>query len=148
MIDPSSTQALQASIAPCVVISAAGLLLLSMSNRLARPIDRIRLLCAQIKLHPGDADAKIHQQIKILFRRCRYLRSSIMFTICSVVFVSLIILLMFLGSFQNWPPAILLKTFFILSLVSLVVGLIFFLLDILLALHSLEIEIESAGVDI
>ena len=51
-------QALQASIAPCVLISGDGLLLLSLSNRLSRPIERIRHLCDVIKAHPQrDHDA-------------------------------------------------------------------------------------------
>ncbi len=42
MYDADFVQVLQASIAPCVMISGVGLLLLSFSNRLSRPLDRVR----------------------------------------------------------------------------------------------------------
>lgn len=140
--------ALQASIAPCVLISGDGLLLLSMSNRLSRPIERIRHLCDLIKTHPLNDHTTTHEQIRILYKRCKLLRSAIASIIYSIAFVSFIVLLLFLNALYAWPITFLINIFFILSLLFLIASMINFLMDIYLALDSLKIEIRQSGGDI
>ena len=134
--------ALQGSIAPCVLISGAGLLLLSMSNRLARPIERIRYLCEQIKAHPNTEHSHAQEQITILYKRSKLLRNAILCITCSIALVTVIILLLFLGNLFVLPVTILIDSFFILSLVFLTISMVFFLLDIYWSLDSLRIEIR------
>ncbi|MBF0503692.1 MAG: DUF2721 domain-containing protein [Candidatus Omnitrophica bacterium] len=136
--------ALQASIAPCVLISGAGLLLLSLTNRLSRPIERIRLLCAQLKSEPQKDHQATEEQIRILYKRCELLRSAIVCNIYSIVLISSIVLLLFLGALYAWPIGFLVYIFFILSLLFLMVSMIFFLMDIHLSLDSLKIEIRDS----
>jgi hypothetical protein len=135
-------QALQGSIAPCVLISGDGLLLLSMSNRLSRPIERIRHLCDMIKAHPLKDHQAAHEQIRILYKRCEHLRSAITCIIYSIVLISFIVLLLFLDAFYSWPLTFLINIFFIFSLVFLSASMIYFLLDIRGALDSLKIEVH------
>ena len=139
-------QILQVSIGPCVLISGGGLLLLSMSNRLSRPIDRIRLLCEHIKANPTVDQQALHEQIRILYKRCRLLRSAIVNIIACVGLVSLIILLLFLVALFEWPLLPIITGLFILSLVCLTISLIYFFLDVWLALESLKIEINDTEV--
>jgi Cu/Ag efflux pump CusA len=140
-------QALQASIAPCVLISGDGLLLLSLSNRLSRPIERIRHMCDQIKIHPQRNQEGTQEQIRILYKRSKLLRSAIVCIIYSIIFITFIVLLLFLNALYAWPIAFLINIFFILSLFSLIFSMVFFLLDIHWALDSLKIEIgQSQGV--
>ena len=47
---------LQVATGPVILISGIGLLLLTMTNRLGRTIDRARILCRE----PLDASGKIH----------------------------------------------------------------------------------------
>jgi len=139
--------ALQASIAPCVLISGDGLLLLSMSNRLSRPIERIRHLCDVIKAHPQRDHQATHEQIRILYKRSKLLRSAIVCIIYSIVLVSCIVLLLFLGTLYSWPITFLINILFVFSLLFLTVSMLFFLMDIHWALDSLKIEIrQSQGV--
>ncbi|MDE1920593.1 MAG: DUF2721 domain-containing protein [Candidatus Omnitrophica bacterium] len=142
MTNVQLVQALQASIAPCVLISGDGLLLLSMSNRLSRPIERIRYLCDQIKAHPHKDHQATREQIEILYTRSKLLRSAIGCLICSIAFISSIVLLLFLGTFYNWPFNAFIGILFVLSLVFLLVSTAFFLMDIHWALDSLKIEIR------
>jgi hypothetical protein len=137
-------QALQASIAPCVLISGDGLILLSMSNRLSRPIERIRHLCDQIKTHPQKDHQGTREQIRILYKRSRLLRSAIVCIIYSIALISFIVLSLFLGALYAWPITFLISVFFILSLVFLIVSMVFFLMDIHWALDSLAIEISHS----
>jgi len=137
-------QALQASIAPCVLISGDGLLLLSLSNRLSRPIERIRHLCDQIKSHPQKDHQVSLEQINIMYKRSEHLRSAISCIIFSIVLVSSLILFLFLDALYSLPVNLLITTFFILSLILLTISMIFFLMDIFGSLDSLKIEIRHS----
>jgi hypothetical protein len=136
--------ALGASIAPCVLISGAGLLLLSMTNRLARPIERVRLLCAQIKEDPQKDHQANRQQIRILYKRCELLRSAIACLIYNIVLISCIVLLLFLDILYAWQITFLVDFLFIASLVFLILAMVFFLMDIHGSLDSLKIEIRDS----
>ena len=144
MSNVTLVQALQASIAPCVLISGDGLLLLSLSNRLSRPIERIRHLCDQIKAHPQRDHHAAQEQISILYKRSEHLRSAISCIIYSISLVSFIVLLLFLSTLYSWPLTFLINVFFILSLLLLTVSMIFFLMDIHGSLDSLKIEIRHS----
>ncbi|MDE2027549.1 MAG: DUF2721 domain-containing protein [Candidatus Omnitrophica bacterium] len=137
-------QALQASIAPCVLISGGGLLLLSMSNRLSRPIERIRHLCDVIKNHPHHNHESTVEQIRILYTRSKLLRSAIACLICSIALVSGIVLLLFLGSLYALTVTPAIDILFVLSLIFLLISMGLFLMDIYWALDSLQIEIRHS----
>jgi len=115
-------QALQLAVSPVILISAYGLLLLSMTNRLGRAIDRARALARE------GSHAK-SEQIEIIARRAVWIRLSI------VLFVSVHLPV-------NIAPAV--SVLFIGSLVSLVIGLAYFLIDIFASLHAMQAELESA----
>ena len=91
----SFTRLLQLSISPVVIISAVGLLLLSVTNRLGRAIDRSRDVTAG--LHEGRIPngRDIREQLRILLRRCELLRNSIVLLIGSISFSCLMILFLF-----------------------------------------------------
>ena len=63
---------LQLSITPVALISGVGLLLLSMTNRLGRVIDRARHLA---QLSPADQDTGA--ELRVLYRRARLLQGAI-----------------------------------------------------------------------
>lgn len=133
---------LQGSIAPTVLISGVGLLLLSMTNRLSRPIDRIRALCKDIKENKAADPTQIYEQISILYRRCKYLQASIVLSTVSIICVSVIILALFSMFVFRMDLIPLVELFFTLGLISLIVSLVFFVQDISLGLNSVKIEIE------
>lgn len=86
---------LQTSMAPCVLISGVGLLLLSMTNRIGRPIDRIRALTHELRQAEGDQRRILLEEIDILYRRAKLLRIAVTFSILSIFLVSTIILALF-----------------------------------------------------
>ena len=70
----------QAMVTPAVMISACGLLLLSVSNKLGRIVDRIRELNSEDRGLPSDVDSvrrlSIRNQIDLLLRRSLLLRNA------------------------------------------------------------------------
>ena len=70
----------QAMVTPAVMISACGLLLLALTNRLARIVDRIRSLNAELRASDPEEDPmrrlSIRNQFDPLMRRAVYVRDS------------------------------------------------------------------------
>ena len=126
-------EALQLAVSPVIHISAYGLLLLSMTNRLGRAIDRARQLVLE-----GSAK---EEQIAIIARRALWIRRAIVFVSLALIAAALLVLVLF-GSVHlpvNVGPAV--SVLFIGSLVCLVVGLIYFLVDIFASLQAMEAEL-------
>lgn len=90
-------QILTASIAPVIVISGVGLLLLSITNRYGRAIDRARLLARELGESDPESARRRHlaDQLRLTSERARILRSSMIYASSSIFFVSLTILSLF-----------------------------------------------------
>ena len=131
---------LQTAIGPVILISGIGLLLLSMTNRLGRVIDRARDL--------ADTDPKaghhIQQQLAILWQRARLLRLSILLASTSVLCVALMIIVLFLSM---WIKVIsytwLIAGLFMASMVMLIVSLIAFIQDVNETLAALKLTLDK-----
>jgi hypothetical protein len=133
---------LQMAISPVILISGVGLLLLSMTNRLGRTIDRARLLSAQIDTVSGDTRDQLSNQIVILWKRARIIRRGILLAILSALSSALLIIFLFLMALlradTGWPLILL----FVACIASLIGALITFILDIDLSLSALKLEIN------
>ena len=66
---------IQVAIGPVILISGVVLLLLSMTNRLGRVIDRSRQLCETVRRSSDEEKARIGAQLRILSRRARLISS-------------------------------------------------------------------------
>ncbi len=138
----SFIQSFQASIAPCILISGLGLLLLSMTNRLGRTIDRLRIFTSGMKSVPESEILLMRRQITILYRRGRLLQTAIGLISVSIFSVSVIMLMLFSTLAFNIMMIAFIKLFFVASLICLMASLVFFLLDVRLSLSSVRLEIE------
>lgn len=133
---------LQASIAPFVLISGIGLLVLSMTNRIARPTDLIRRLLDELPNAP-ERDVKfLLSQVTVLRKRCSIMRRAIFFSIMAIICVSCVTLILFASQILNMRLYFIVELLFAAALVSLITSLLFLLEDIRITLHSLDIEIE------
>ena len=118
---------LQTSVAPCVIISGVGLLVLSMTNRFGRPIDRIAcLLAVELEKTPENEREPIKDQIKLLYRRALLLQRAIIFSVLSIFLVATVILGLFLDSLLGLGLEMAIELLFAGSVVCVVVGLAFF----------------------
>ena len=80
MTTDSFAQLLQFSISPIALISGASLMLLSITNRLGRTIDRSRLLVRELESGAGRSTADEYKsQLRILLERSQLLRTAILF---------------------------------------------------------------------
>jgi Protein of unknown function (DUF2721) len=132
---------LEASVSPVIMISGVGLLMLSMTNRYGRVIDRSRQLGDALTNAPQQERERLRPQLEILFRRARLLRSAITFTTLSVLLVAVLIMALFLAAFLNIEAVLLIAILFIACLLSLITSLLAFLQDINLSLAALKLEL-------
>jgi hypothetical protein len=133
---------LQTSMAPCVLISGVGLLVLSMTNQLGRPLDRIRALTSNLEQAEAEQKRVLLEEIDILYRCAKLLQIAVTFAVLSIFFVGTIILFLFVTATFGASLEGLIEVLFSASLISLVVSLILFLWDIQLGLSSIKIEID------
>lgn len=133
---------LQASIAPFVLISGIGLLLLSMTNRIARPTDIIRRLLVEMESAEAGHKDSLMRQVALLRKRCSLLRMAITLSILAIVCVGGVTLLLYASLLFQIRLHLLVEILFGGSLVSLIASLLYLLQDIRLTLHSLDLEIE------
>ncbi|HLF32774.1 MAG TPA: DUF2721 domain-containing protein [Cyclobacteriaceae bacterium] len=131
---------LQACITPVALISGIGLLLLTITNRFGRTIDRTRFLVAELDSgRTLKREVKINE-IRILNKRCKFLRSSIAAMVISIISSSLIIPLLFMMILFDYPLKLFGYIFFVLSVISVFVSCIYFFLDVVLSLKALHLE--------
>ena len=139
---------LQVSIGPVILISGIGLLILSMTNRFARIVDRSRQLTRELRACSDSADERsLHAQLAILIRRARLVRIAIFLAAISVLLAAVLIILLFLTALLGFESGALITTFFIICMASLIVSLLIFLKDINLSLSAFTLEVSSAVPD-
>ena len=68
---------LQVATGPVILISGVGLLLLTMTNRLGRTIDRARQLCRDLPESSGEKRGQTLTQITIIYRRAKVIRRDV-----------------------------------------------------------------------
>jgi len=137
---------LQTAIGPIVLISGVGLLLLTMTNRLGRVIDRARIISGQLADLDGELRERKVAQLAVLWRRARIIRLSIILTAASALFAAILIVVLFLTAVLGWESAWLIGTLFVLGMASLIGSLLLFIQDLNLSLAALYLEIEGTQI--
>jgi len=132
---------LQVAIGPVILISGVGLLLLTLTNRFGRAIDRSRQIGREMR-EVNDAERQsLSGQVEILYRRSRVIRLSITMAALSVLLASVLIIVLFLTALMKLEVGLMISLLFICCMLSLSVSLIAFLLDIQLSLQALKLEL-------
>jgi hypothetical protein len=135
---------IQVAIGPVILVSGVGLLLLSMTNRLGRVIDRSRQLCDAVRRSAGEERLSIVAQLQILSRRAHLIRLAIGLATASVLLASVLIIGLFLSAIFQWETAVIIVGLFIACMGALIASLVVFLRDINQSLKASELEIRAA----
>ncbi len=133
---------LQTAIGPTILISGVGLLLLTMTNRLGRAIDRARLLARETPSSLIQAE-KVAAQLSVLWRRARLIRLAIALASISALAASILIILLFLTALWQIETAWLIGTVFIACMLCLIGSLAVFIHDVNQSLVALKLELAA-----
>lgn len=128
---------LQVAIGPVILISGVGLLLLTMTNRFGRILDRSRLLTQEH--HASSAE-----QLAILMRRAHILRAAIALATLCVLLAAVMIIGLFIGPVLKLGNPLLVAALFVSSMLALIVSLILFMADLNLSLRALILEVNAS----
>jgi uncharacterized protein DUF2721 len=132
---------LQIALGPVILISGIGLLLLSMTNRLGRLIDRSRLLSeARRKATEADRE-RVEAQIAVLSTRARYMRRAIVLAVVSLLFAAVLIFTLFLAAVLRWEAVTVVVVLFACCILALIASLFAFLRDVNQSLTAIKLEL-------
>lgn len=133
---------IQLAVAPVFLLTGIAGLLNVLAGRLARVVDRSRLLEAEFT----DADHPGHAlqvwELRALDKRIRYANNAIFLCSISAVLVCLVVAGLFVAELANLGFARTMALGFILAMALLIAGLILFLLEIRVALNSVRVREE------
>ena len=129
---------IQLAVAPVFLLLGIGAMLAVMTNRLARVVDRARVLEHQVPAVPAEADA-IRAQLTTLSRRATLVSRAITLCTITALLVSAVIAILFLGSFTRLDASVPVALLFVAAMAAFFAGLLYFLREILLATANLRI---------
>ncbi|KAF0109208.1 MAG: hypothetical protein FD146_252 [Anaerolineaceae bacterium] len=134
---------LQVAIGPMVLVSGVGLLILSMTNRLSRIIDRGRSLVRELPKVPEGGKEQIHAQVESLSRRARLLQRGITLAVFSVLFAAVLVIVLFLTAAFRVESAYLIGALFVGAMASLIVSLAYFIQELNQSLIAFKLDIGA-----
>ena len=134
---------LRDAVGPVILISGVGLLLLTMTNRLGRCIDRARQLKHELARLAGPERTAVESQVQIIYRRAKIIRQSILCAVTSALLAAVLVVVLFLAAWFQFHAAVFAAVIFIACLLALCASLVAFILDINIALQALKLELET-----
>ena len=135
---------IQLSITPVILISGLGALVISMTTRMGRIVDRSRNLAGLVRQAKGEERKHIEHQLEIMFRRARLMRLAMTLVISSIFTSGLLILLLFVGQLLEVEIAKAVLGVFMLSVMFMVGGMGAFIRDVFVSLQALDLEVTRA----
>jgi hypothetical protein len=140
---------IQVSLTPVFLISAVGVILNVMTSRLARIVDRARVI--EERLHQKDFHGSVpemHRLLHVAARRARHMNRAITWITVSALLIAVVVISLFVNAFLRWDLSAFIALLFILTMVTLAGSLLEFLIEVRIATASLRIGIiQETGSD-
>jgi hypothetical protein len=141
---------IQLAVAPVFLLAGIAGLLGVLSTRLARIIDRARVIERRIPQAKNDEQRTLlRRETAVLWRRIALINWAIRLSIGGALAVCLVIVALFVGEFVALNIAVVVAVLFILAMVLIVCGLVLLLREVNVATshmrEGMEIALEEAG---
>ena len=146
-------EVIQLAVAPVFLLAGIAGLLGVLSTRLARIIDRARVIERRIPQAKNDEQRTLlRRETKVLWRRIALINWAIRLCISGALAVCLVIVALFLGEFVAVNIALVVAVLFVLAMVLIVAGLMFLLSEVGLSTRhmrgGMEIALEDVSADV
>lgn len=128
---------IQSAVAPVFLLSGVAATLGVLTNRLARVVDRARLIEDRIENRPGAA-LSLHRDLEVLARRSRYINAAIMMSALSALLVALVVISLFATAFFDAQLAASIAILFSGAMLCLIGAFGAFLLEVRIATAHLR----------
>jgi len=130
---------IQLSVAPVFLISGIAALLSVLSGRLARLVDRGRVLEALAAAAAEGTPAHVHEELSVLSRRGKLIYRAITLGTTSALLVCCVVASLFISALAAYPISRIVGALFIAAMFALIAALLFFLREVFVATRSLRI---------
>jgi hypothetical protein len=135
---------IQLALGPVFLISGVGITLNMLTSRLSRVVDRARTLESQRESTSDEKRlALIDEDLKVIFRRTRYINSAIALGTTSAFLTALVVTLLFASEFTPLGVGGVIAAMFVASMACLSVSFLLFLVEVRLAIKSLRIGVHK-----
>jgi hypothetical protein len=139
------THVIQLSVAPVFLLAGVGAIINALAGRLGRIIDRARVLELRLPdTEARDDQAAIHDELKLLTVRARWVNIALTLAVVCALLVTLTISIAFLGAFISATVSGGVAITFVGAMCAFSAALLAFLREIFLADRTLRFGIERA----
>ncbi len=135
---PDVTHAMQLALGPVFLLNGVGVLLAMLTARLARIVDRARVLEARLPVAAEAEAAELDQVFNVISRRARLVNRAITLATVALLLVATIVALLFAGAFVTIPTGAVVATLFVLCMAAVVGALWCFLLEVRISTQALR----------
>lgn len=135
---------IQLAITPVILISGMGALMITLTQRMARIVDRTRELAEKIPEADPDERSHLEDQLDIMWRRTLMIRRAVTSNGLSMLMSCLMIVALFAAAMFEWNMRVVVLLMFAASISLLTASLVDFLRDIFVSLHALKLQVDRA----
>lgn len=128
---------IQSAVAPVFLLSGVGVTLGVLTNRLARIVDRARLLELRVDEEQARAESTA-ASLRVLARRAHYINTAIGLCTVSALFVSLVVMSLFASAFISLNLSGAIAILFVAAMICLTGAFGAFLIEVRIATRSLR----------
>jgi hypothetical protein len=130
---------IQLAVAPVFLLTGVSGLLAVLTSRLARIIDRARVLEDRLTGAPEAVQTRLHAELKLLSQRARLINQAVSLCTTCALFICAVIATLFIGAFFSTDMTVLIGLVFIGAMLALFWALVSFLREIYIATRNLRI---------
>ncbi len=131
---------IQLAIAPVFLLTGVGTNLMVLTNRLARVIDRSRVLEERFPTATNAEQAEYRGELETLFRRAHLINRAITLSTSCALLICLVIATLFLGDALKLGLDKFIAALFVLAMLSLIGSFVYLLREIFVATKTLSIR--------
>lgn len=140
----SIAQVIQLSVAPVFLLAGVSAALNVLVGRLVRIVERARITEAHMKDASEVQSKELHERLEVLAKRARLISRAIALSVLCAVLVPIVIVSLFVDVLFAVNLDIPIAVVFIISLMSLAIGLIYFLREVFVATAALTFGLPES----
>jgi hypothetical protein len=135
---------IQLAITPVILISGMGAFMITLTNRMARVVDRTRVVAEAMPQADATDRAHLDDQLRIMWGRALMLRRAVTTAGLSMLVACLMVVVIFGMAKFELPLGLVVLGLFVISIFLLTASLVDFLRDIFVSLHALKLQVDRA----
>lgn len=130
---------IQLAVAPVFLLTGVSGFLMVLTNRLARIIDRARVLEERLPSASETGQGRLHEELTLLSQRARMINRAVSLCTTCALLICAVIGALFVGAFLSSDVTVLISVIFVGAMLALLLGLVSFLREIQVATRNLRI---------